>query len=60
MPYIEGWYVTEKLRRQGIGRALIQKAEKHAPKRSPLPSMPAAIADAVRRSRAWMHPKRNS
>jgi GNAT superfamily N-acetyltransferase len=27
VPYIEGLYVTEDLRRQGIGRALIQQAE---------------------------------
>jgi GNAT superfamily N-acetyltransferase len=33
VPYVEGWYVTENLRRQGIGRALIQKAEAWAQER---------------------------
>jgi aminoglycoside 6'-N-acetyltransferase I len=27
VPYVEGWYVAESLRRQGIGRALIDRAE---------------------------------
>jgi GNAT superfamily N-acetyltransferase len=27
VPYVEGWYVAESLRRQGIGRALVDRAE---------------------------------
>ena len=27
VPYLEGWFVAEKFRRQGIGRALLQFAE---------------------------------
>ena len=27
VPYVEGWYVVEALRRQGIGRALMHAAE---------------------------------
>ena len=27
MPYVEGWYVAEALRRRGIGRALLHAAE---------------------------------
>lgn len=30
VPYVEGWYVTEARRRQGIGRALIEAAERWA------------------------------
>jgi aminoglycoside 6'-N-acetyltransferase I len=30
VPFIEGWYVEAALRRQGIGRALVEAAEAHA------------------------------
>ena len=30
VPFIEGWYVEPGLQRRGIGRALIEAAEKHA------------------------------
>jgi aminoglycoside 6'-N-acetyltransferase I len=30
VPYIEGWYVDQDLRRMGVGRALVRAAERHA------------------------------
>lgn len=30
VPFIEGWYVDARWRRQGIGRALLEAAEAHA------------------------------
>jgi aminoglycoside 6'-N-acetyltransferase I len=30
VPYIEAWYVDPDLRRSGVGRALIEAAERHA------------------------------
>ncbi len=30
VPYIEGWYVDEDVRRSGVGRALVEAAERRA------------------------------
>jgi len=30
VPYIEAWYVDSDLRRSGVGRALVEAAERHA------------------------------